>query len=145
MTPEPGSPVSPAQPGGAAQSSSQVPTAGTAAHGEKAPPRDLAGHGTLEPRGLRDPVAFAAEIRAALRYEAGLAVKAGAVLAVLALILVLRAMFLSLPTVGAGRPRSGRPRVGRGPAAGKGRKLSGEESRWHGGESRCACGPSARP
>jgi hypothetical protein len=129
MTPEPGSPVAPAQPGGAAQSGSQVPTAGTAAHGEKAPPRDLAGHGTLEPRGLRDPVAFAAEIRAALRYEAGLAVKAGAVLAVLALILVLRAMFLSLPTVGAGRPGSGRPGVGREPAGsrpGAGRRKGAE-------------------
>jgi hypothetical protein len=54
-------------------------------------------------RGLRDPVAFAAEIRAALRYEAGLAVKAAAVLAVLALILALRAMYLSLPGGGVGR------------------------------------------
>ena len=53
---------------------------------------------------LRDPVAFAAEIRAALRYEAGLAVKAAAVLAVLALILALRAMYLSLP---GGRCRPG--------------------------------------
>jgi hypothetical protein len=44
---------------------------------------------------LRDPVAFAAEIRAALRFEAGLAVKAAAVLAVLAVLLALRAMYLS--------------------------------------------------
>jgi hypothetical protein len=57
------------------------------------PPADLASPGD----GPRDRAAFAAEIRAALRYEAGLAVKAVAVLAVLALILVLRAMYFSLP------------------------------------------------
>jgi hypothetical protein len=51
--------------------------------------------GAVEPGRPRHPVAFAGEIRAALRYEAGLMVKAAAVLAVLAVIVALRALYLS--------------------------------------------------
>ena len=50
---------------------------------------------TLEPGGRRQPEVFRQEIRAAVRYERGLAVKALAVLAVLAAILVLRALFFT--------------------------------------------------
>jgi PAS domain S-box-containing protein len=71
--------------------------------------------GPVQPRGLRDPAAFATEIRAALRYEAGLAVKAAVVLAVLALLVVLRAMYLSLAAARGGRREEagGRRRRGR--------------------------------
>lgn len=49
--------------------------------------------GAIEPARLRDPAVFAAEIRTALHYEAGLMVKAAAVLAIVAVILVLRAVY----------------------------------------------------
>jgi hypothetical protein len=48
-----------------------------------------------EAGGLRQPAAFAKEVRAAVRYEGGLVVKAAAVLAALALIFVLRALYFS--------------------------------------------------
>jgi hypothetical protein len=51
------------------------------------------GGGPVEHAWLRDPAVFAGEIRAALRYEAGLMLKAAVVLAVVAVILVLRAMY----------------------------------------------------
>lgn len=51
--------------------------------------------GSLEAVTRRPPAEFADEIRAAVRYEAGIAVKAGAVLAVLVVIVVLRALYLA--------------------------------------------------
>jgi PAS domain S-box-containing protein len=99
MTPEPGSPVPRAvQLDGAAQPGDAAPGGAPAGPGGG----QAAAGGAVEPRGLRDPVAFAAEIRAALRFEAGLAVKAAAVLAVLAVLLALRAMYLSLFAAAAG-------------------------------------------
>jgi hypothetical protein len=50
--------------------------------------------GPLEAATERPPAEFTREIRAALRYEAGVAVKAGAVLAVLAVLIILRALYL---------------------------------------------------
>jgi len=50
--------------------------------------------GVVEPAASRLPAPFAAEIRGAVRYERGLAVKAAGVLAVLAVILVLRALVM---------------------------------------------------
>lgn len=51
--------------------------------------------GSLEAVTKRPPQEFADEIRAAVRYEAGIAVKAVIVLAVLAVIVVLRALYLA--------------------------------------------------
>jgi hypothetical protein len=48
---------------------------------------------TIEPRERNEPDVFADEIRAAVRYERGLVVKALGVLAVLAVIVVLRTLF----------------------------------------------------
>jgi hypothetical protein len=48
----------------------------------------------VEPAGSRLPAAFTAEIHGVVRYERSLAVKAAAVLAVLAVILVLRALVM---------------------------------------------------
>ena len=50
---------------------------------------------TLEPGGRRQPDVFRREIRAAVRYERGLAVKAAAVLVLLAVIVVLRTLYFS--------------------------------------------------
>jgi len=80
MTAEPGRPAAPGDPGD---------------------PGDPAG--TVEPAPAWQPTPFAAEIRAALRYERGLAVKAAAVLAALAVLLVLRGLYFALPAGGAGR------------------------------------------
>jgi hypothetical protein len=53
------------------------------------------GGDALEAVPARPPAEFTREVRAAVRYEAGLAVKAAAVLALLAAVLVLRALFLA--------------------------------------------------
>jgi hypothetical protein len=50
--------------------------------------------GTIESAGGRPPADFTAEVSAAVRYESGLALKAVAVLAVLAVFLLLRALYL---------------------------------------------------
>jgi hypothetical protein len=50
---------------------------------------------TIEPGGRHEPEVFAKEIQAAVRYERGLVVKALGVLAVLAVIVVLRALFFA--------------------------------------------------
>lgn len=63
---------------------------GTGGAGEAEP-----GAGEVEPAARRLPAEFTREIRVALRYEAGVAVKAGVVLAVLAVIVVLRALYLA--------------------------------------------------
>ena len=105
MTLQPGGAVPPGgqAPGGPGPRGA-VPAAWTATDADPVPPGEPDGDDVTEPCGLRDPVAFTAEIRAALRYEAGLAVKAAVVLVVLAVLLVLRAMYLSLP---GGRCRPG--------------------------------------
>jgi hypothetical protein len=61
----------------------------TAEPGNQAEPRPLV------PRPAAPPAAFTAEVSAAVRYERGLAVKAVIVLAALAVILVLRALYFS--------------------------------------------------
>jgi hypothetical protein len=48
-----------------------------------------------EPDSARQPEAFSEEIRAAVRYERGLVVKALAVLAMLAVLIVLRELFFT--------------------------------------------------
>ena len=50
---------------------------------------------TIEPGGRRETEVFRREIRAAVRYERGLVVKAAAVLALLAVIVVLRTLYFS--------------------------------------------------
>jgi hypothetical protein len=50
---------------------------------------------TVEPGGRRPPAAFGEEVRAAVRYERFLVAKALAVLVVLAVILVLRALYFA--------------------------------------------------
>jgi hypothetical protein len=50
---------------------------------------------TIEPERRQEPEAFADEIRAAVRYERGLVVKALGVLAVLAVIVVLRTLYFA--------------------------------------------------
>jgi hypothetical protein len=99
-------PGSPAEPGtGASRGRPVHPGRGGSGRVE---PRDTGGTGGVvepgrgglagrygEAGGLRQPAAFAQEIRAVVRYEGGLVVKAAAVLAVLASILVLRALYFS--------------------------------------------------
>jgi hypothetical protein len=106
MTQEPGRPVEPVEP------ASPIGPGGPAG-------------GAVEPARLRDPVAFAGEIRAARRYEVGLMVKAAAVLAVLAVIFVLRALYLSLPAARAAAGTTRRPGTSRE-----------GEGQWQSGESR---------
>jgi hypothetical protein len=50
---------------------------------------------TIEPGGRHEPGVFAEEIHAAVRYERGLIVKALAVLAVLAVVVVLRTLYFT--------------------------------------------------
>jgi hypothetical protein len=50
---------------------------------------------TIEPGGRHGLAVFAAEIRAAVRYERGLVVKALSVLAVLAVLLVSRTLYFA--------------------------------------------------
>ncbi len=50
---------------------------------------------TIEPGGRHEVEVFAEEIRAAVRYERGLVVKALGVLAVLAVIVVLRTLYFA--------------------------------------------------
>jgi hypothetical protein len=50
---------------------------------------------TIEPRVRQEPEVFAEEIHAAVRYERGLVVKALAVLAMLAIIVVLRTLYFA--------------------------------------------------
>ncbi|HEY0933530.1 MAG TPA: hypothetical protein VGD91_07300 [Trebonia sp.] len=60
--------------------------------------RETAGspESAVRPAAGQPPRLFTAELRTAVRYEAGLAVKAAAVLAALAVFLVLRALYFSL-------------------------------------------------
>ena len=50
---------------------------------------------TIEPAGRRQPEVFRQEIRAAVRYERGLVVKAASMLVLLAVIIVLRTLYFS--------------------------------------------------
>jgi hypothetical protein len=61
---------------------------------ELAPADAASDGGAIEPRSGQLPADFAAEVGAAVRYESGLVVKAAAVLAVLAVFLVLRVLYL---------------------------------------------------
>ena len=103
MTAWPGSPAepgtgasrgSPVHPGGAGPGWVEPRDTGETGGAVEPGRRALAGR-YGEPGGLRQPAAFAKEIRAAVRYEGGLVVKAAAVLAALASILVLRALYFS--------------------------------------------------
>ncbi len=49
----------------------------------------------VEPGGLRQPEAFRKEIRAAVRYERGLVVKAAALLVLIAVLIVLRTLYFA--------------------------------------------------
>lgn len=77
-TPEPGQPTAPG-----------VPSGGGLVPGQRPPVDRRTGPGPLA-------ASFDGEIRAAVRYESGLVCKALAVLAVLAVILLLRALYLGL-------------------------------------------------
>jgi hypothetical protein len=50
---------------------------------------------TIEPAGRQPPAVFRREVGAAVRYERGLALKAAAVLVLVAVIVVLRTLYLS--------------------------------------------------
>jgi len=102
MTAEPGRPAETGGPERPEGPAAEGPAAeGPAAEGPSA--EGPSTEGTVVPSPAWQPTAFAAEIRAALRYERGLAVKAAAVLAALAVLLVLRQLYFALPAAGGGR------------------------------------------
>ncbi len=103
MTAEPGWP---AEPGGPEHPDGPVAPGRPAVEGPAVEGSSAQGPSTertVEPAPAWQPTAFAAEIRAAVRYERGLAVKAAAVLAALAVLLVLRQLYFALPAAGGGR------------------------------------------